>query len=157
MGGRLVLDRNGRFYLKNAQGTMEMPLVAEGVRKLGMLARLVATASLTGGGTLFWDEPETNLNPKLMRGVAEALLRIANEGVQVLAATHSLFLLREFEVLMQRDEFSQTPCRYFALAPPAADGGVTVQQGDDLADIDPLALLDEDLDQSDRYLDAQES
>lgn len=46
MDGSLVLDRTGRFYLRTPDGNMEMPLVAEGVRKLGMLARLVATGSL---------------------------------------------------------------------------------------------------------------
>lgn len=41
---------------------MEMPLVAEGLRKVAMLARLIATGTLLEQGYLFWDEPETNLN-----------------------------------------------------------------------------------------------
>ena len=160
MGGRLVLDRNGRFYLRSRQGSMEMPLVAEGVRKLGMLARLVATDSLTSRTSLFWDEPETNLNPKLIKGVAKAILELVKQGVQVLVATHNLFLLREFELLHASNEFNQTSCRYFALAPPAetpqadGDAGVIVEQGDSLEDVDPLVLLDEDLEQSDRYVEA---
>ena len=160
MGGRLVLDRNGRFYLRSQQGSMEIPLVAEGVRKLGMLARLVATDSLTSRTSLFWDEPETNLNPKLIKGVAKAILGLVKQGVQVLVATHNLFLLREFELLHASNEFNQTSCRYFALAPPAetaqsnGTAGVVVEQGDSLEDIDPLVLLDEDLEQSDRYVEA---
>ena len=47
MGGRLVLDRNGRFYLRSPQGSTEMPLVAEGVRKLGMLG----ACAVQGTGT----------------------------------------------------------------------------------------------------------
>ncbi|XXY51173.1 hypothetical protein WME91_08515 [Sorangium sp. So ce269] len=43
MGGAIELDRNGRFYFRGGSGRMEMPLVAEGLRKLGMLARLIAT------------------------------------------------------------------------------------------------------------------
>ena len=35
-----------------------------------MLARLIATGMLVDRGCLFWDEPETNLNPQLIRGVA---------------------------------------------------------------------------------------
>ena len=158
MGGRLLLDRNGRFYLKTPQGTMEMPLVAEGIRKLGMLARLVATGSLESATTLFWDEPETNLNPKLIKGVAAAILALAAQGVQVFVATHSLFLLREFDLLRAGPHHSGTPSRYFALsapeeAPSEPDGGVRLQQGDSLEDIDPLVSLDEDLKQSDRYLE----
>lgn len=161
MGGRLWLEPNGRFYLRTHEGNMEMPLVAEGVRKLGMLARLLATGSLLDSSVLFWDEPETNLNPKLIRGVAEAVLRIARQGVQVFVATHNLFLLREFEVLQTKTDLGDTHCRYFALAPPPKvrvsghDVGVTVQQDDDLAAVDPLVLLDEDLEQSTRYLDSR--
>ena len=29
-----------------------------------MIARLIATGSLIGTGSLFWDEPEANLNPE---------------------------------------------------------------------------------------------
>ena len=158
MGGRLLLDRNGRFYLKARQGTMEMPLVAEGVRKLGMLARLVATGSLSRPASLYWDEPETNLNPKLIKGVAAAILELAAQGVQVFVATHSLFLLREFDLLRAGPDHGGTSCRYFALSAPEEalsepDGGVCVEQGDSLEDIDPLVSLDEDLEQSDRYLE----
>ena len=158
MGGRLVLNRDGRFYLRNAAGWMEMPLVAEGVRKLGMLARLVATGALVGSGSLFWDEPEANLNPRLIKGVAAAILRLAAQGVQVIVATHDLFLLREFELLQATGELGDASFKYFALAPPvdagasSVGGGVRVQQGSDLEDIEPLVALDEALDQSDRYL-----
>jgi hypothetical protein len=39
-------------------GTMEMPLVAEGLRKLAMVARLISTGTLLDKGYLFWDKPE---------------------------------------------------------------------------------------------------
>ena len=100
MGGKVELDANGRFYLKTSgQGRIEMPLVAEGIRKLAMLARLIATGSLLGSGYLFWDEPEANLNPRLIKSVATAILCLARNGIQVFVATHSLFLLRELEIL----------------------------------------------------------
>ena len=154
MGGRVVLDAAGdRFYLKAAgTGNMEMPLVAEGVRKLAMLARLTATGALVGKGCLFWDEPETNLNPKLIRSTAKAILELCAQGVQVFVATHSLFLLREFEVLLSTSH-SRVDSRFFALEPSReGDAGVAVQQAEDLTNIEPLVLLDEDLEQSDRYL-----
>ena len=151
-GGRIVLDRNGRFYLRpfGAGSKMEMPLVAEGWRKLAMLARLVATGSLLDKGCLFWDEPEANLTPRLIREAARAILGICRAGVQVFAATHSLFLLREFEVLLEQ-EFNTVERRYFALS--RKDDGIEISQSGDIADIDPLLLLDEDLAQSDRFVE----
>jgi len=151
LGGRVVLDANGRFYLRsNSGGKMEMPLVAEGWRKLAMLVRLISTGSLLDKGCLFWDEPEANLNPSLVREIARAILGVCGSGVQVFIATHSLFLLRELEILLNR-EFATLKRKYFALRP--GDGGVDVSQADDIGDVEPLLLLDEDLEQSDRFVD----
>ncbi|KKZ12509.1 MAG: ATP-binding protein [Candidatus Synechococcus spongiarum SP3] len=155
LGGKIVLDSNGRFYLQRFNGgKMEMPLVAEGWRKLAMLVRLIATGSLLDKGCLFWDEPEANLNPRLIREIARAILGVCTAGVQVFVATHSLFLLRELEILLKQDEFAavKKKKKYFALR-PGDDGVVDVSQADDIGDADPLLLLDEDLEQSDRFVD----
>ncbi len=155
MGGTVELDANGRFYLKvPGRGPIEMPLVAEGHRKLAMLARLIATGSLLGSGYLFWNEPEANLNPRLIRSVALAILGLARDGVQVFVATHSLFLLRELEIQSKTDDFGNVDQRYFALA--IRDDSVRVEQGDTADELRTLLLLDENLQQSDRYLALQD-
>ena len=150
MGGQLVLDANGRFYLDQpGAGRFEMPLVAEGGRKLGMLARLISTGHLGGKGCLFWDEPDADLNPKLARVIARAVLGLCESGNQAVVATHSLFLLREFDMLGSSD-FQGVSRRYFALRRGA--DGVEVSQGDTVDDVEPLLALDEELAQSDRFL-----
>lgn len=155
MGGTVELDANGRFYLKvPGKSRIEMPLVAEGHRKLAMLARLIATGSLLESGYLFWDEPEANLNPRLIRSVARAILGLARDGIQVFVATHSLFLLRELVILSKTDEFGSVAQRYFALA--ISEDGVHVEQGDTADELQTLMLLDENLQQSDRYLALQD-
>ena len=155
MGGSVFLDKNGRFYLKmTGQGNMEMPLVAEGVRKLAMLARLVVTGTFLDKGVLFWDEPDTSLNPKLITGVARFIMELTKNGVQVFIATHSLFLMRELEILHQREDYRNVPARFFALHPK--DEGVVAQGGDSLDDLDPIDSLDEELSQSDRYMELQQ-
>ncbi len=152
MGGQIVLDRNGRFYLKGAGiGSMEMSLVAEGHRKLAMLARLISTGSLLDKGCLFWDEPESNLNPKLIREVARAILHVCRNGVQVIVATHSLFFLRELEMLSKKEEFKGIGQQYFAIG--RSNQGVVVDQGESVEEIEPLTMLDEELMQSDRFLE----
>lgn len=151
MRGKLVLDANGRFYLdQSGAGRFEMPLVAEGWRKHGMLARLIANGHLGGTGCLFWDEPEANLNPKLVRDVARIIFGLCESGVQVVVATHSLFLLREFDILGSSD-FQGVKRRYFALQ--RGTEGVGVSQGDMVDDVEPLLALDEELEQSDRFLE----
>ena len=152
MGGKVVLDKNGRFYLRiPGQGNLEMPLVAEGLRKLAMLARLITTGSLLDKGYLFWDEPEANLNPKLIKLVARAAFALSQQGIQVVIATHSLFLLKELELLARGAQSEDVPQRYFALV--NGPDGVQVEQGSRVDDLQTLVLLDEELAQSDRYLE----
>ena len=153
MGGKVVLDRNGRFYLKSyGAGRFEMPLVAEGHRKFAMLAQLLVNGSLLEHGCLFWDEPEANLNPVLIRHAAEAIVNISRAGIQTLLATHSLFLLRELEVLL-RQQAGTDDYRWFALR--RTDAGVEVEHGESPAALKTIASLDASLDQSDRFLSSR--
>lgn len=150
--GHVKLE-SGRFYLlpnKAGQGKIEMPLVAEGLRKLAMLAYLLINGSLRNRGTLFWDEPETNLNPKLMVVTAEALIALAQQGYQVIIATHSLFLLRELTIQLSKQS-KPGATRFIVLA--KENESVRVSQADTIEGVDPLVMLDEELCQSDRYMD----
>ncbi|MCP4699100.1 MAG: AAA family ATPase [Gammaproteobacteria bacterium] len=154
MGGGIVLDKNGRFYLNiSGQGQLEMPLAAEGLRKLATLARLIATGFLLDKGYLFWDEPEANLNPKLIKKAAHAILKLGQSGIQVFIATHSLFLMRELDILMRTSEFKEIKARFFGLQPDKE--GIIAEQGDDVDSISAISSLDEELSQSDRYLETE--
>ena len=154
MRGKVILDHNGRFYLKSyGKGRFEMPLVAEGHRKFAMLAQLLVNGSLLERGYLFWDEPEANLNPVLIRRAAEAIMKICGAGIQTFLATHSLFLLRELEILLRRDRTADDQYRWFALR--RSDDGVKVEHGDSPEALQTIASLDASLDQSDRFLDSR--
>ncbi|MDO9141018.1 MAG: AAA family ATPase [Methylobacter sp.] len=149
MGGTIVAQ-NGRFHLRTDSGRMDMPLVAEGLRKLGMLACLIATGALLDKGYLFWDEPEANLNPVLIKQIAKSILDLCDSGIQVFIATHSLFLLRELEILLSDPIRKKVKARFFGLH--QADEGVRIDQGSTVDDIGDIAALDEELAQSDRFL-----
>ena len=150
MDGTVELEDSGRFYLKMKTGRIEMHLVAEGLRKLAMIARLIATGSLLDKGYLFWDEPEANLNPKLVKLVARTILNVSQSGIQVFIATHSLFLMRELHILQQQ-EFRQIDTRCFGLHLDDQDA-VRIQQGKTMDEIGDISALDQELAQSERYL-----
>ena len=149
MGGKVVADPvTGEFYLSiPGEGRLEMPLVAEGLRKLAMLARLIGTGSLLDKGYLFWDEPETNLNPKLIKVVAASILHLCQQGIQVFIATHSYDLLKEIEILSRK---APVPQRYLGLS--QMEAGVVLEQSDSLKGLDTLVALDEEIAQYDRDL-----
>lgn len=153
LGGVVELDQAGRFYLNLKTGRLEMHLVAEGLRKLAMIARLIATGTLLDKGYLFWDEPEANLNPKIIKAVAKTILHVAQSGIQVFIASHSLFLLRELYIL-QKQNYPKFDTRCFGLH-TGDDGAVSVTQGRTMDDIGDITALDEELQQSERYLDTE--
>ncbi len=153
LGGKVVLEPSGSFYLRLHTGNMEMHLVAEGLRKLAMMARLVATGSLLDKGYLFWDEPEANLNPRIIKLVARTIVQVALSGIQVFVATHSLFLLRELHILQQA-EFQTLETRCFGLH-TGENGSVEVKQGASMDEIGDIAVLDEDVQQAERYIDTE--
>jgi len=151
--GGVVVEESNRFYLQQTGvGKLEMHLVAEGFRKLGMLVRLVASGTLLNSGYLFWDEPETNLNPRTIRQAARTMIELSKAGVQIFIATHSLFLLRELEILVaEASALGATPdVRFIGLH--RTEDGVVVQSGETIADIGDITALDEELNQTDRYL-----
>jgi len=150
MGGKVVLEKSGHFYLSiPGSGKMEMYLVAEGLRKLAMLAQLISNGVLQEHGYLFWDEPEANLNPKLIRLIAYVIHALALNGVQVFIATHSYFLLKELELLARTQPLPQ---QYFALVKESGVVG-QIEQADTLTNLEHLVTLEEELAQYDREME----
>lgn len=154
--GGSIRSENGKFYLVQiGAGQFEIPLVAEGFRKLGTLAFLIANGTLVRNSMLFWDEPETNLNASFLRNLAQMLVNISHSETQVVVATHSLFLLRELSMLSEGGD-----ARFFALDEHSADlsanwdeRSTRISKGRSAEDIEPIAALDAELRQSDRYLE----
>jgi len=143
--GGTVEAEGSRFYLSFAkQKPMDINVVAEGLRKFGTLQRLLSNGSLTQTSTLFWDEPEANLNPALLRKLAVLLVELARRGFQIILATHSLFLLKEFHILAQQEP---TPIRYFGLY-EGLDGATQVEATDDFETLEHIAALDAELEQT---------
>jgi len=138
LGGTLEYDaNNSRFYLATDLGRIPMPLVAEGIRKIATLVRLSQNGWLTPGTTLFWDEPEVNLNPKLMDEVVGAILTLARSGIQVFLATHSYVILKELDLQAQPDD----SIRFFGFE--KGDDGTTVNATDDFALLQPNPILEQ--------------
>ncbi|MGI4743794.1 MAG: AAA family ATPase [Janthinobacterium lividum] len=144
IGGK-VEEEGGHFYLAAPdQPRLEMNLVAEGMRKFATLYKLLANGTLTSETTLFWDEPEANLNPALLKELAAVLTDLAQAGFQIILATHSLFLMRELHILAQQ---KKKPVHYFGLY-ASEEGDVRVERQDDLMQLQHITALDAELAQT---------
>ena len=115
LGGE-VQEENDKYYLVSPAGRRTaISLVAEGLRKFGTLQKLLTNGSLTKQNTLYWDEPEANLNPALLQKLAAILAELARQGFQIIMATHSMGLLKEFHILARQKDAKFLPIKYFSL------------------------------------------
>lgn len=132
-----VVTKGEHFFLKNKQGDLEFTLLAEGIRKLALIWILIQNGTLQSGSTLFWDEPEANLNPALMGQVVEVILALQRLGVQVVMSTHNYVLLKEFDLRKK----PQDKVRYVSLF-RNEQGSVSSHDSDNYRSIDPNAIAD---------------
>lgn len=100
-----ILMENDTFYVLKKDGRkLDFSLEAEGLRKLGLLWKLIRNGLLESGTVLLWDEPEANLNPELFPIVVDILLELEKAGIQIFIATHSYNLAKWFEIRRARNE-----------------------------------------------------
>lgn len=141
-----VTVKEEEFFLRNKQGNLEFSLLAEGIRKLGLLWLLIQNGTLLSGSVLFWDEPETNLNPRLFGLLMEILLELQRTGVQVFLATHDYVILKELDLRRKkRDEIA-----FHSLYRDEESGEIMCHTAGGYLDIHPNAIADAFADLYDR-------
>ena len=147
--GGSVSVRNEEFFLSSRQGTFEFPLLAEGLRKLGLLWLLIRNGTLLDGSVLFWDEPEANLNPKLYRLLMKVLLELQRNGVQIFLATHDYVILKELDLQMTSDD----SVVFHSLHRSETDGELVCHTSNDYLGIHPNAIAEAFSDIYDRVVE----
>ena len=145
--GKIFL-KNEKFYFSHCNKEMDVNMAAEGWRKLGMVLQLLKNGGLGKGMVLLWDEPEANLNPKLIRLIAKVIVELSHLEIQTFITTHSLFLLREIDMLVKSDKkIKNGDVRYFNFPKKGV-----VEQGSSPEELGDILLLDESIAQSDRFM-----
>lgn len=137
MDGTVIFENDEFFILKNDGQKVSFNVEAEGMKKIGLIWRLLMNGSITKDTILLWDEPEANINPKLIPVLAEIILELGRNGVQVFLATHDYFLPKYIEVLsLDTDKLA-----FHALY--KTDNGVQCETANQFAHIEKNAIRDE--------------
>ncbi|MCX6377940.1 MAG: AAA family ATPase [Armatimonadetes bacterium] len=131
IGGEVEV-RGEEFFIND----IEMPLIAEGHRKLALIWLLLQNGLLGKDTVLVWDEPEANLNPLLISLVAKTLLKLAELGAQIFLATHSYVFLKELDLQAKTTE----QLGFFALK--KSETGVTATPAETYLGIEPNPISD---------------
>jgi ABC-type branched-subunit amino acid transport system ATPase component len=139
----VVIQENNRFYFELPDGRFEAHLVAEGYRKIATVLVLLKNGALTKNSILFWDEPETNFNPKLIVQIVEVLKKLAATGMQIFITTHDYLLSHELSLMNEYQTSTPIDMKFFALHKPHKNEGVQVESGHTLAEIQENPILEE--------------
>ena len=144
-----VTIKEEEFFLRNKQGNLEFSLLAEGMRKLGLLWLLIQNGTLLKGSFLFWDEPETNLNPKLFGVLMDILLNLQRAEIQVFLATHDYVILKELD--LRKEENDQVAFHSLFRDPGSRE--LACHTAHDYLQIHPNAIADTFADLYDREIE----
>ena len=149
-GGKFVFKGESISFKKSTKEELSVNLIAEGFRKLGAIYRLLETEAISPrkSGTLFIDEPEANLNPRLMKLLVEILLELARKGQQIILATHDYVLLKELDLQMRESD----QVLFHALYLNKESNEICVESTRDYLKIQPNAIDDTFADLIDREI-----
>jgi AAA15 family ATPase/GTPase len=139
----IVTQADNRFYVELPEGKLEAHLIAEGYRKIATLLYLLRNGSLGQNSILFWDEPEANLNPKLIVLIVEVLKKLTSAGMQIFVTTHDYLLAHELSLLTEYRTTSNVDMKFFALHKPNETDGAILEVGRTLAEIEHNSILEE--------------
>lgn len=143
VNGSLV-QKDKKIYLKvKGSDEYEMGLVSEGYRKLGTIMHLIQAGCLSENTVLFWDEPETNMNPKMIKPMADAIIALANLGVQVFVTTHDYFVQQCFSMAARYPQNAKKPLQFTFMSLYRTKDGVEAECADNLADLTHNAVMEE--------------
>lgn len=145
MKGQIV-QKDKKFYLKiKGEGEFEMGLLSDGYRKLSMIVYLILSGSLTKNSILFWDEPETNMNPRMIRPIVQAMVALAKMGVQIFVTTHDYFVQQEFNMLTVYKELNpdHLDIRFMSLYKDAETNELKYEMKNTASDLENNAIMQE--------------
>jgi predicted ATPase len=100
----IVVEKDGSIWFVQGQEKYNVHQIAEGMRKIGILHRLIHNEMLTSrlSCVLFVDEPEINLHPQAQVQLADFLYQLSESGIQIYLSTHNYLVLKRFEQLARQ-------------------------------------------------------
>ncbi|WP_146552400.1 MULTISPECIES: AAA family ATPase [Rummeliibacillus] len=141
LSGKIVQENN-KFYLKQTGiGKLEMGLLAEGYRKISTIVQLIANGTIQENTILFWDEPESNINPKMIPVLTKLFVQLAKLGVQLFISTHSYFLMQELGLFAEYENHDKLDIQFVSMF--LEEDEVKIETADQLKDLQHNVIEEE--------------
>lgn len=104
ISGKLMVNKAGEIHYHDEAGeATPLSLAATGVNNLGLIDLLIRNSVIKAGSFLIIDEPEAHIHPKWQVLLMEILYKMAQAGVNVIIATHSLDMLKKLQLIVKQD------------------------------------------------------
>lgn len=137
--GTVVMEDDVFYVVKNNGAKIEFSLESEGLRKFGLLWKLIRNGLFEKNNILLWDEPEANLNPELYPLVVEILLELQKNDIQIFIATHSYNFAKYLEIFRKNKEQVLYHNIY------KKDNGIYSQSAYKMDELTPNHIIDADI------------
>ena len=129
IGGEFIFDSGRLSFVDNSGKNIDKNLISFGMTNLGMIQALLKNNVISKGSFVFFDEPETNLHPTWQVLLTKVLIELAENGVNVVMATHSLDMIKALEVhTKDKDE------KFIAVNHFTKEGGLFEFDSDDITE-----------------------
>lgn len=102
--GKLILTAWGQLLYHDGRRQYPLQTTASGIANIGIIGLLIERKLIYERTVLFFDEPEANLHPAWQVFLAKLLLKLAQAGICVVLATHSVDILKYIEMSAKADE-----------------------------------------------------
>ena len=106
--GKLVVNQGavGLSYQDSNGKNYALEQTAMGIINIGILKYLISNGHILKNTILILDEPEVNLHPKWQELLIDLLYTLTKNEVTVVLATHSPYIIRKIQDLIEQDNDS---------------------------------------------------
>ena len=135
-----VIYEDDTFFIQKSNGLkVEFSLEADGLKRFGLLWKLIRNGLLESGSILLWDEPEASINPELIPVLVEVIIELSKQGIQIFLATHDYNLIKYFSIFKK----SYTQIAFFNFY--KTDSGIACESADDYDLLERNAIIDAEI------------
>ena len=101
--GKIIINDSGELQFKENEGkSHSLPITATGIVQIGIIILLIEKKILDKDTVLVIDEPETNLHPSLQIEMIKLIIKLKEQGVQIIMATHSADIMKLLEIEIKK-------------------------------------------------------
>jgi predicted ATP-binding protein involved in virulence len=98
-----VEDGEIKGYKNGSSIPIKLENLATGIKSFSLLILLIEKGFITKNTVLVLDEPEVHLHPKWQLEYARVIVELVKNGIKVIVATHSPYMLEMLEVLSLKE------------------------------------------------------